>query len=84
MEANYNKYNKYACACCGFFTIKEIKETCPVCFWEEDSFQEYNIDDDGGPNTVSLRVARENFRKNGIMDLKFKDYVRPPLQEELT
>ena len=83
MELKFNKYTKRICACCGFSTIKEIKETCPVCFWEEDSFQEEHIDDDGGPNTLSLRVARKNFKKSGVMDLRFKDYVRLPTQEEL-
>ena len=83
MEGKANKYGKYACACCGYFTISEIKETCPVCFWEEDFYQEEHIDDDGGPNTVSLRESRENYNKNGVIDSKFKEHVRTPLKEEL-
>ena len=78
-----NKLEKKECACCGFFTITEMKETCPVCFWEEDFFQEEHIDDNAGPNLVSLREAKENFKRYGVMDIEFKEYVRPPLQEEL-
>ena len=83
MVNKVNKYGKHACACCGFFTVTELKETCSVCFWEEDSYQEKNIDDDGGPNTISLRIARENFNKFGVMDLEFKEQVRMPLKEEV-
>jgi len=77
-----NTVEKKACACCGFCTITEIKETCPVCFWEEDFFQEERIDDNGGPNLVSLREAKENFRKYGAIEIRFKEFVRPPTDAE--
>jgi len=83
MKEKVNKYGKYACSCCGCFTILEIKNTCPVCFWEEDSYQEDNIDDDGGPNTVSLRLAREKFKDIGVIEERFKEYVREPAIDEL-
>jgi hypothetical protein len=73
---------KQMCACCFYFTISEIKETCPVCFWEEDFYQEEHIDDNGGPNLVSLRKAKENFKLFGAIEERFKEYVRLPLEEE--
>lgn len=82
MERN-NPGRKRVCACCGHFTISEIKETCPVCFWEEDFYQEEHIDDNSGPNSTSLRESRKNYKKYGVMDLEFKEHVRPPLEEEL-
>jgi hypothetical protein len=82
MENRINKYGKHACACCGNYTIVEIKETCPVCFWEEDFFQEKYIEDNGGPNLVSLREAKENYKNIGAIEERFKQYVRPPLKEE--
>jgi hypothetical protein len=83
MEGKKNKVrDKVQCACCGFFTIKEIKETCPVCFWEEDFYQQENIDDDSGPNLISLRNARLNFLKFRVIDLKYKEFVRNPLDCE--
>ena len=78
MESKVNKYGKHACACCGYFTITEIFETCPVCCWEESFYQEEQIDDNGGPNTITLRESRENFKKFSVMSLDFKYHVRPP------
>ena len=83
LDKPQNIHGKYLCACCGYFTITEIKETCPVCGWEEDNFQEENIDDDGGPNTVCLRQAKENFQNYGVMEERLRQYVRPPAQDEM-
>jgi len=83
MENNINKYGKHSCACCGYFTISNIKETCPVCFWEEDFYQEKNIDDSGGPNLVSLRDAKRNFEKFGAIEEKFIRQVRRPEGDEM-
>jgi hypothetical protein len=83
MEIKTNKHGAHACSCCGFFTIKEIAETCPICFWEENFFQEENIEDDAGPNNVSLSVARENYKLIGAVASEFKHLVRKPKQEEI-
>ncbi|TAF34698.1 MAG: hydrolase [Cytophagales bacterium] len=83
MENRTNKYGKYGCACCGYYTITEIKETCPVCFWEEDFYQEEQIDDNGGPNLVSLRQSRENFLKFGAIEERFINDVRKPNNNEM-
>lgn len=80
---NRSKNIKQRCACCLNYTITEIKETCPVCFWEEDFYQAEHIDDNGGPNLVSLREAKENFQKFGAIEERFKSFVRPPLKEEI-
>ncbi len=55
---------KTRCACCGFSTIENgvISDICPVCFWQKDFYQEAHIDDNGGPNLVSLREAKGNFK----------------------
>ena len=54
-----------------------ISEICPVCFWQKDFYQEEYFDDDGGPNLVSLRKAKENFKSFGACEERFKEYVRP-------
>jgi len=76
--------HKTKCACCNFFTIDErvISDICPVCFWQRDFYQEENINDSGGPNLVSLKKAKENFKEFGAIELRFKEYVRAPLAEE--
>ncbi|WP_313377186.1 CPCC family cysteine-rich protein [Chishuiella sp.] len=77
-----NKNIKIKCACCDFLTISEIKETCPVCFWEEDFYQADNMDDANGPNMVSLNIVKKNFKTFGAIEERFKIYVREPLDEE--
>jgi hypothetical protein len=76
--------NKIKCACCNFITLDEnsISEICPVCYWQKDFYQESNIDDNNGPNLISLRMAKENFQKNGVVEERFKDYVRRPFDQE--
>ena len=74
---------KSKCACCFYYTVEGISDICPVCYWQKDFYQEEHIDDDSGPNATSLRESRENYKKYGVMDLEFREHVRPPLEEEL-
>ena len=60
-------------------------EICPVCYWEDDG----QGDDDaeivrGGPNgSLSLTVARQNFRAIGAIDSQALEHVRKPRPEEI-
>ena len=74
---------KSRCACCYYYTIESVADICPVCYWQKDFYQEKYIDDNGGPNSTSLRESRENFKKYDVIDQVFKAYVRSPLQEEI-
>ncbi len=78
---------KYKCFCCGFLTLNENPEKptfeiCPVCYWENYPYQNVNIDNLGGANSVSLIQAKINFNKYGAMEKKFIKNVRPPFLEE--
>ena len=79
-----NIINKTKCTCCGFSTIDDdvISDICPVCFWQKDFYQEEHIDDNSGPNLVSLRKAKECFKTFGAIEERFKKYARPPLEGE--
>ena len=55
---------------------------CPVCYWEEDCYQEARIDDSNGTNQVSLRVAKINYKDFGAIEGRFKGDVRLPFEEE--
>jgi hypothetical protein len=57
-------------------------EICPVCNWEDDDVQFYDIDFKGGANEECLREARENFKKFKVSSLKFINNVRDPLPDE--
>jgi hypothetical protein len=67
--------NKYYCLCCGYKTLNDEPpgsfEICSVCWWEDDLA-------DGGANRVSLKKAKENFKKYGVSDLRWKKEVKPP------
>ncbi|MBB6239060.1 hypothetical protein HDC90_003707 [Pedobacter sp. AK013] len=77
--------NKIKCACCSFYTIDKdaISMICPVCFWQKDFYQEEHIDDDGGPNSVSLRESKVNFKSFGAKERRVLDFVRPPKEDEI-
>ncbi|WP_196888236.1 CPCC family cysteine-rich protein [Aureivirga sp. CE67] len=60
------------CPCCDYLTISlgedGLCEICPVCFWENFG---------SGPNGMTLDLAKRNFNKHGVMDLRFKKFVDP-------
>lgn len=71
--------NKYSCLCCGYKTLEEKPpgtfEICPICYWEDDL-------SDGGANNLTLREAKENFKRYGVSDVKYKNSVRKPLTSD--
>lgn len=79
---------KYKCPCCGYYTFdsKPIGDCyiCPVCFWEDDPFQQENPNLECMANGVSLNQAKENFKKFGAIEEGFIKYVRPPKKDELS
>lgn len=81
-----NNYRKYACSCCGFFTLSNKPDNtfqlCPICYWEDDGVQLYDPTYEGGANRVSLNRAKVNFVRFGAVEERFKGYVRSPLSDE--
>lgn len=76
----------YACPCCGFLTMPELRGSytiCEVCRWEDDEVQFDEPDLRGGANKVSLNEARENFRRYGVSDPRKSGSQRAPLPEEI-
>ena len=76
---------KFKCPCCGYYTLPNTGEydICPVCFWEDDVVQEDDPDLEGGANDLSLRECRENYRKFGACEERFKERVRKPYPDEI-
>ncbi len=83
---------KYKCACCGEYTLTEpsgFYEICKNCGWEEDEVQNDLIDFRGGANVISLREAREIYKKaikenlNPWQEIdKANDYARKHWNQE--
>jgi Cysteine-rich CPCC len=78
---------RFPCPCCGHLTLDREPggtfDLCPVCFWEDDPIQFDDHDYQGGANTVSLTLARKNFREFGASERQFIDKVRPPQPDEM-
>lgn len=80
--------HRYQCRCCGYFTlIGETEEDvawdiCPVCFWENDIFDEAP-DQYSGANHMTLAQGRTNFKKFFACTSNMISYVRLPKLEEL-
>lgn len=77
-----NSFGKARCSCCGYFTISNVADTCPVCYWEENIYQEENKNDEDAPNYISLIKAQINFRLYGAKKEEFKDCTRKPYNNE--
>lgn len=67
----------YPCPCCGYQTFTEkppgTYNICPICCWEDSI-----IDNEPGSNTISLRLAQQNFIEFGSCEREWLSYVRPP------
>jgi len=80
---------KIKCPCCGYFTQiveheeEQLFEICEVCFWQYDAVAHYNPELVIGANSVSLNVAKDNYKQFGACEEKFKHMVRVPFEEEL-
>lgn len=57
----------HQCPACDYFTLSTRGEydICPICFWEDDGLDLDKIDQVSGPNHLTLREARHNFRSIG-------------------
>jgi hypothetical protein len=78
---------RYACPCCGFFTLLEkppgTYAHCEVCWWEDDPVQFRDPDYEGGANAPSLHQARANYAQIQVSDPAMKGHERKPRREEL-
>ena len=56
---------KKNCACCGnpTLTIGSTNETCSICGWIDDPYQNQHLDSLNGANSKTLRMAREEYAK---------------------
>lgn len=75
------------CRCCDYFTFDSIEdsffEICDVCFWQYDKVAHDKPTVSIGANRISLNHARENYKKYGACEERFKASVRKPFEKEL-
>lgn len=65
------------CPCCDYITLPERGNylICPICFWEDDGFDVDKLDLHSGPNHMTLREGRANFKAFGACSINMKQYV---------
>ncbi len=61
----------HQCPCCDYFSLhrRGSYDVCPVCYWEDDGLGLGDMDVVSAPNHITLRQARESFRRCGAADL---------------
>lgn len=74
---------KLVCQCCGYRTVEEDWDICPVCFWEKDPAQEEFVFSVTGANHVCLMEAIENYNRIGACEERILAYVRKPFISEI-
>lgn len=77
---------KIKCPCCGYYTIEGddevIVDICPICYWQYDAMSHNDINKKSGANGITLKEARQNYKKYKVCKKDLKRYVRKPLEEE--
>lgn len=76
---------KYTCPCCGYKTLdsEHDYDICPICFWEDDSYQYENPHYKGGTNNeISLYDAQINYKRFGTCDYRCINSVRKPSMDD--
>lgn len=71
----------FPCPCCDHFTLEErgMWDICPVCYWEDDGTDPADPDGPGSGcnHGLTLRQARENFRRLGACEPAMVPHVCP-------
>jgi hypothetical protein len=71
------------CPCCGYKTISEEYDICPICFWEYDPVQQSDPDYPRGANSTSLRQAQQNYLCFGACEESAVKSVRKPAPNDV-
>jgi Cysteine-rich CPCC len=67
----------HQCPACDYFTLPKRGQydICPICFWEDDGLDLDKVDQFSGPNHLTLREGRENFRNLGACRVDMQPHV---------
>ncbi len=72
------------CPCCDYKTLEERRtwDICEVCYWEDDGIEDLDVN--SGPNRMTLRKGKENFKNFGACKKELIQYTEkePDLKYE--
>lgn len=63
VDVNSYDFLKNTCPNCGYLTLQERTafEICSICFWEDDGLDDFEENEESGPNHMSLKEGRMIF-----------------------
>ena len=68
---------KNSCPVCGYLTLDERDsfDICIICFWQDDGIDDFEENNDSGPNHMTLKEGREVFHeaKRKLLTSNFGD-----------
>lgn len=68
---------KNSCPVCGYLTLNERDtfDICAICFWEDDGVDDFEENEESGPNHMTLNEGRRIFReaKEKLMSDNYPD-----------
>lgn len=67
------------CPCCDYISLPERYNylICPICFWEDEGQDIESLDEHSGPNHMTLREGRQNFKDFGACEKEMLVNVLP-------
>ena len=69
---------KNSCQVCGYLTLDERDafDICGICFWEDDGIDDFEENEESGPNHMTLKEGRTLFQeaKRKLMSADHGDY----------
>ncbi len=65
VDVNSEDILKNSCPVCGYLTLDERSsfDICSICFWEDDGIDDFEENNDSGPNHMTLKEEREIFQE---------------------
>ncbi|WP_422318735.1 CPCC family cysteine-rich protein [Prosthecobacter sp.] len=70
---------RHQCPCCDYFSLPERGNylICRICYWEDDGQDLDQLDEESGPNRMTLRQGRKNFLELGACERAMLRHVIP-------
>lgn len=65
VDVNSEDILKNSCPVCGYLTLEERNtfDICGICFWEDDGIDDFEENQESGPNHMTLKEGRMIFQE---------------------
>lgn len=77
MDMNSADILKNSCPVCGYLTLeqRDSHDICGICFWEDDGIDDFEGNENSGPNDMTLKEGRVIFQeaKRKLLNINSSD-----------